>query len=141
MTGTCRQEGDPGKDGTNDAHFQVRFTTLSVVDQVTIRNVDGTNAVWDTVPGNGIWAIAVFQDGKLKNRADGSVRFTVDGDTVLDLWVADNGAVAGGKTRFEVIIRFDDGTIQRDGCPRDPEGNRPWRISFQRCSTPPRPRT
>lgn len=99
-----------GKDGANDAHFRVRFTTISVVDQVTIRNVDGTNAVWDTVPGNGIWAIAVFQDDKLKNRADGSVRFAVDGDTTLDLWVADNGAVAGGKTRFEVIVKFDDGT-------------------------------
>ncbi len=115
-----------GKDGTNDAHFQVRFTTLSVVDQVTIRNVDGTNAVWDTVPGNGIWAIAVFQDGKLKNRADGSVRFTVDGDTVLDLWVADNGAVAGGKTRFEVIIRFDDGTtFSETAVPGTPEGKSP----------------
>jgi len=115
-----------GKDGTDDAHFQVRFTTLSVVDQVTIRNVDGTNAVWDTVPGNGIWAIAVFQDGKLKNRADGSVRFTVDGDTVLDLWVADNGAVAGGKTRFEVIVRFEDGTtFSETALPGTPEAGSP----------------
>jgi len=115
-----------GKDGTNDAHFQVRFTTLSVVDQVTIRNVDGTNAVWDTVPGNGIWAIAVFQDGKLKNRADGSVRFTVNGDTSLDLWVADNGAIAGGKTRFEVIVRFEDGTtFSETALPGTPEVTSP----------------
>jgi len=100
-----------GKDGANDAHFRVRFTTISVVDQITIRNVDGMNAMWDTIPGNGVWAIAVFMDGNLKNRADGSVRFPVDGDTTLDLWVADNGAVSGGKTRFEVIVQFNDGTI------------------------------
>ncbi len=61
------------------------------------------NAMWDTIPGNGVWAIAVFMDGNLKNRADGSIRFPVDGDTTLDLWVADNGAVSGGKTRFEVL--------------------------------------
>ncbi|HBG14876.1 MAG TPA: hypothetical protein DDW96_06115, partial [Synergistaceae bacterium] len=111
-----------GKDGTNDAHFRVRFTTISVVDQITIRNVDGANAMWDTVPGNGAWAIAVFQDDKLKNRADGSVQFTVEGDTTLDLWVADNGAVSGGKTRFEVIIKFNDGTTFREiASPGTPE--------------------
>ena len=103
-----------GKDGANDAHFRVRFTTISVVDQITIRNVDGMNAMWDTIPGNGVWAIAVFMDGNLKNRADGSIRFPVDGDTTLDLWVADNGAVSGGKTRFEVIVQFNDGTIFRE---------------------------
>jgi hypothetical protein len=111
-----------GKDGTNDAHFRVRFTTISVVDQITIRNVDGTNAMWDTVSGNGAWAIAVFQEGKLRNKADGSVRFAVDGDTTLDLWVADNGAVSGGKTRFEVIIKFNDGTTFREiASPGTPE--------------------
>ncbi len=103
-----------GKDGANDAHFRVRFTTISVVDHITIRNVDGMNAMWDTIPGNGVWAIAVFMDGNLKNRADGSIRFPVDGDTTLDLWVADNGAVSGGKTRFEVIVQFNDGTIFRE---------------------------
>ena len=103
-----------GADGSNDAHFRVTFSTISVVDQITIRNVDGTNAMWDTVPGNGVWAIAVFLDGNLKNRTDGSVKFAVEGDTAIDLWVADNGAVAGGKTRFEIIVRFNDGSTLRE---------------------------
>ncbi len=103
-----------GGDGVDDAHFRVSFSTISVVDQITIRNIDGTNAMWDTVPGNGVWGIAVFMKDEIKNRPDGSVRFAVEGDTVLDLLVADNGAVAGGKTRFEVIIRFIDGTILRE---------------------------
>ncbi|GAB6280747.1 MAG: hypothetical protein STSR0007_08450 [Thermovirga sp.] len=103
-----------GADGSDDAHFRVIFSTISVVDQVTIRNVDGTNAMWDTVPGNGISAVAVLLDGNLKNRADGSVKFAVEGDTALDLWVADNGAVAGGRTRFEIIVRFNDGSTLRE---------------------------
>jgi hypothetical protein len=98
-------------DGIDDAHFRVSFSTISVVDQITIRNIDGTNAMWDTVPGNGVWGIAVFMNDNLRNRPDGSVRFAVEGETVLDLLVADNGAVTGGKTRFEVIVRFNDGTI------------------------------
>ncbi|HDQ93393.1 MAG TPA: hypothetical protein ENN89_04640, partial [Synergistetes bacterium] len=51
-----------GGDGVNDAHFRVSFSTISVVDQITIRNIDGTNAMWDTVPGNGVWGIAVFMN-------------------------------------------------------------------------------
>lgn len=100
-------------DGNDDAHFRITLSTISIVDQITIRNVDGTSAMWDTVPGNGIWAIAVLMDGNLKNRTDGSIKFAVEGDTALDLWVADNGAVAGGKTRFEIIVRFNDGSTLR----------------------------
>lgn len=99
----------PGADGNDDAHFMVTFSTISVVDQVTIRNVDGTSSMWDTVPGNGTWAIAVLMNGNMKNRTDGSVKFAVEDDTTLDLWVADNGAIAAGKTRFEIIVRFNDG--------------------------------
>lgn len=102
-----------GADGTRDARFRVTFDTISVVEEIAIRNVDGTSSAWDTVPGNGIWAIAVYTDGNLRNRQDGSVRFTVEGKTTLDLWVADNGSIAAGSTRFEVIVKFNDGTVMR----------------------------
>ncbi|WP_213698626.1 hypothetical protein [Acetomicrobium sp.] len=100
-------------DGVRDAHFKTRFNTVSVVEEISIRNVDGTSSTWDTVPGNGTWAIAVYTDGKLRNREDGSVKFAVEGDTTLDLWVADNGSIAAGATRYEVIVKFNDGTVLR----------------------------
>lgn len=100
-------------DGVRDAHFKVRFNAISVVEEISIRNVDGTSSAWDTVPGNGIWAIAVYTDGKLRNREDGSVKFAAEGDTTLDLWVADNGSIAAGATRYEVIVKFNDGTVLR----------------------------
>ena len=100
-------------DSIKDAHFQIRFDTISVVEEITIRNVDGTSSAWDTVPGNGIWAIAVYSEGKLRNSADGSVRFVVEGDTILDLWAADNGSIAAGNTKYEIIIKFNDGTVLR----------------------------
>lgn len=102
-----------GSDGRRDARFRVRFDTISVVEEITVRNVDGMSSAWDTVPGNGIWAVAVYTDGNLRNRQDGSVRFTVEGETVLDLWVADNGSIAAGTTRYEVIVKFNDGTVMR----------------------------
>ena len=114
-----------GGDGNNDGHFRVSFSTISVVDQITIRNVDGVNSMWDTVPGNGTWAIAVLLDGNLRNRNDGSVKFAVEGDTTLDLWVADNGAIAGGKTRFEIIVRFNDGSTLREIAIADSSGEQP----------------
>ncbi|KRT36440.1 hypothetical protein [Acetomicrobium hydrogeniformans] len=101
------------RDGVRDAHFKTRFNTVSVVEEISIRNVDGTSSAWDTAPGNGIWAIAVYTDGKLRNREDGSVKFAVEGDTTLDLWVADNGSIAAGATRYEVIVKFNDGTVLR----------------------------
>lgn len=100
-------------DGVRDAHFKTRFNTVSVVEEISIRNVDGTSSAWDTAPGNGTWAIAVYTDGKLRNREDGSVKFAVEGDTTLDLWVADNGSIAAGATRYEVIVKFNDGTVLR----------------------------
>ncbi|MGI6774274.1 hypothetical protein [Acetomicrobium sp.] len=106
-------------DGVRDAHFKIRFNTVSVVEEISIRNVDGTSSAWDTVPGNGIWAIAVYTDGKLRNREDGSVKFAVEGDTTLDLWVADNGSIAAGATRYEVIVKFNDGTVLRKVAERE----------------------
>ena len=105
-------------DGVRDAHFQIRFNAISVVEEISIRNVDGTSSAWDTAPGNGTWAIAVYTDGKLRNREDGSVKFAVEGDTTLDLWVADNGSIAAGSTRYEVIVKFNDGKVLRKAVER-----------------------
>jgi len=100
-------------DGFRDAHFRVRFNAISVVTEIVVRNLDGTSSAWDTVPGNGIWGICVVKDGNIKNRADGSVLFTVEGDTTLDLWFSDNGSVSGGNTSYEVIVKLNDGTTLR----------------------------
>lgn len=108
------QRGETIKaDGVKDAHFRIRFDAISVVEEIAIRNVDGTSSAWDTVPGNGIWAVAVFKGNEMRNKSDGSVKFAVEGDTTLDLWVADNGSIAKGGTQYEVIVKFNDGTTLR----------------------------
>jgi hypothetical protein len=104
-------------DGFRDAHFRVRFNAISVVTEIVVRNLDGTSSAWDTVPGNGIWGICVVKDGDIKNRSDGSVLFTVEGDTTLDLWFSDNGSVNGGDTSYEVIVKLNDGTTLRGSTP------------------------
>lgn len=108
------QRGETIKaDGVKDAHFRIRFDAISVVEEIVIRNVDGTSSAWDTVPGNGTWAVAVFKGNEMRNRPDGSVKFAVEGDTTLDLWVADNGSITKGETQYEVIVKFNDGTTLR----------------------------
>ncbi len=79
--------------------------------EIEVRNlVEGRpTAAWDTIPGNGRWALGVVRGRNTLNRNDGSIEIPLSGRSVLDLWMSDDGSIAEGKTRFEVILRFADG--------------------------------
>jgi len=81
---------------------------------VEIRNTDGIESVWDTVPGNnhGVIGVASVQDPvRLLNRRDGSVAIKIKDKMELNLYVADNGSIEGGKTNYRVSVTFSDGGI------------------------------
>ncbi len=85
-----------------------------VITGIDIRNVDGIKSVWDTVPGTGSSAIGVAARSdpvRLLNSRDGSVRIPVSGRVDLNLYVADNGSIAEGKTKYRVAVTFSDGEI------------------------------
>lgn len=98
-------------DGNTDDHIRLELDGNGTLVSVELHNiVDGNPTVaWDTMPHNGRWALAVAQGNRILNRYDGSVEENLSGHTTLDLWMNDNGAIASGNSRFEVVLRFSDG--------------------------------
>jgi len=107
---TGRSEALQG-DGRPDERIRLELEGEGTLTEVEVRNlVEGRpTAAWDTIPGNGRWALGVVRGRNTLNRNDGSVEIPLSGRSVLDLWMSDDGSIAEGKTRFEVILRFADG--------------------------------
>ncbi len=81
---------------------------------IEIKNTDGIESVWDTVPGNNHGAIGVasVQDPvRLLNRRDGTVAIKIKDKMDLNLYVADNGGIEGGKTNYRISVTFSDGGV------------------------------
>ncbi len=81
---------------------------------IEIRNVDGIDSVWDTLPNtnHGAIGVALASDPvRLLNNRDGSVKIPVQDRVELNLYVADNGSIEKGNTNFRVTVSFADGEI------------------------------
>ena len=97
-------------DGTGDWAFPIRLIGGGTIVMVSISNISGEFSVWDTIPGNGMWATAVTTGGQVRNSGDGSISLPVSGTTDIVLYVSDNGtSLANGNTRYRITIRFSDG--------------------------------
>ncbi len=107
---TGRSEALQG-DGRPDERIRLELEGEGTLTEIEVRNlVEGRpTAAWDTIPGNGRWALGVVRGRNTLNRNDGSIEIPLSGRSVLDLWMSDDGSIAEGKTRFEVILRFADG--------------------------------
>ncbi len=83
---------------------------------IEIRNADGTPSIWDTVPStkNGAIGVALESDPvRLLNNKDGTVSIKVKNRVDLNLYVADNGSIAEGKTNYWVSVAFRGGGVSR----------------------------
>ncbi len=81
---------------------------------IEIKNTDGISSVWDTVPStsNGAIGVASVQDPvRLLNKRDGSVLIKIKDSIDLNLYVADNGSIEGGKTNYRISVTFSDGGV------------------------------
>ena len=99
-------------DGRKDALISLRLSPGGTVTALTVHNVDGQKARWDTTPGNSFWVLGVAdkdKPGELLNKADGSIEVRLDRPEELLLYLCDNGAVHDGKTRFSVTVVRSDG--------------------------------
>jgi hypothetical protein len=100
-------------DGQNDALISLRLSPGGTVMTLTVHNVDGQPALWDTNPGNAHWVLGVADKEKPKellNKPDSSVEIKLDKAKEMLLYFADNGAVRDGKTRFSVTVAYANGT-------------------------------
>ncbi len=107
---TGRNENLRG-DGRIDDRIRLELEGEGTLESIEVRDiVDGNpTAAWDTIPGNGRWAIAVVEGNRIENRSDGSINLRLSDRTVLDLWITDNGVIDADRSRFEVALRFSDG--------------------------------
>lgn len=99
-------------DGQMDVQISVRVNAGGTLKAIQVSNVNGQGSVWDTIPGNSIWVLAVADKEnpqKLLNGADGSVEIKVDRQREFLLYFADNGAVRDGRTDFAVTLTYADG--------------------------------
>jgi hypothetical protein len=100
-------------DGQNDALISFRLSPGGTVTFLTVHNLDGQPAVWDTIPDNSLWVLGVADKEKPKellNKPDGSVELKADKVKEMLLYFADNGAVRDGKTRLSVTVSYANGT-------------------------------
>ncbi|HTY22745.1 MAG TPA: hypothetical protein VMC85_06420 [Desulfomonilaceae bacterium] len=103
--------GDDKPDGLFVLSVQAQDKEITAIE---IRNTDGVASVWDTVPTSTHWAIGVasVQDPvRLLNKKDGSVAIKVQDRIDLNLYVADNGSIEGGKTNYRIAVTFSDGGV------------------------------
>lgn len=100
-------------DGFPDTHVQVHLPSGSATVQwIRMINENGFPSLWDTVPANNGWAMAVIVNGLRQNRPDGSIRIPLTGSGVVaDLYVQDNGSVSAGLTAYRIDVGLSDGQI------------------------------
>jgi hypothetical protein len=103
--------GDDKADGLFVLTVEAKDREITAIE---IRNVDGTPSVWDTVPSstNATIGVALASDPvRLLNHRDGSVAIQVKDSVELNLYVADNGSIAEGKTAYRISVKFSDGGL------------------------------
>ncbi len=103
--------GDEKGDGLFVLSLDARDKEITGIE---IRNIDGVPSVWDTVPStsNGAVGVALVSDPvRLLNNRDASVKIKVKDRVDLNLYVADNGSIAGGATNYRITVTFADGEI------------------------------
>lgn len=80
-----------------DHQIDVNVNLVGTVSGIRIKSAAGK--IWDTIPGNGNWLLAVTnaKNDKL-NKADGSVSIAVNGAASFSLWFEDTDASEGPFT-------------------------------------------
>jgi len=109
--------GDDKADGLFALTVEAKDKEITAIE---IRNVDGVASVWDTVPGSNNSAVGVSLTSdpvRLLNNRDGSVAIQVKDRVDLNLYVADNGSIAAGKTNYRISVKFSDGGLS--WCPAE----------------------
>ncbi|MEW6352524.1 MAG: hypothetical protein AB1646_26045 [Thermodesulfobacteriota bacterium] len=85
-----------------------------VINGIQIRREGGKETVWDTVPSTRnapVGVASVAEPVRLLNHRDGTVSIPVKQKIDLNLYVADDGSIAEGRTTYRVMVSFEDGEI------------------------------
>lgn len=97
--------------GSPDAWFRVHLPASDRrVTGFTITNVNGQTSRWSSRPGPKDWLLVAAKGGKQLSRSDQQLYIALDDpETVIDLFVQDNNSLAGGKTDYQLTVRYESG--------------------------------
>jgi len=98
------------RNGRRDWVFTLKIKGRGTIRSLSLRNF-GVRGVWDTIPSNGRWTMAVrVPGGALLNRTNGSVSFPVPPHRTVQLFVENNRTLQLPGSRYELVATWDDGT-------------------------------
>jgi hypothetical protein len=100
-----------GANGSADTRFIMLINAPgTTITALSLSSLEDQKVLWDTTAGNQTWLLIMARKNKVLNQADGSIKLTLpEGEQKYDLWVQDNNSIAGGKTKFQLRITFDQG--------------------------------
>ncbi len=102
---TIKPDGE--KDYLVVVNLKCKFKRIK---EIKVKNTSGKFSVWDTVPHNKFWSLAVVRNGRLVSKRDSSVHFLLTKDNEkLYIYLPDNGSIKRGRTHYKILIFFADG--------------------------------
>jgi len=100
-------------DGEKDYLLELTISYKGkTIKDIEVRNTNGQFTVWDTIPRNGMWALAVVKDGQLYSYNDSSIRpiTLYNNKEKILIYLPDNGSIRKGKTDYKLTVFFTDGS-------------------------------
>ncbi len=100
-------------DGEKDYLLELTISYRGkTIKDIEIRNINGQFTVWDTIPRNGMWALAVVKNGQLYSYNDSSIRpITLNNNREkILIYLPDNGSIRKGNTDYKLTVFFTDGS-------------------------------
>ncbi len=103
-------------DGRNDGAFLVNLNVGSgpkTIAHMSLVSSQGGGSSWDTLAGNGVWVLGVFDGGARLNGANGTLNQIVNGSATVTIYGSDtnpNSRFPPDTYNYTVNIAFTDGS-------------------------------
>jgi uncharacterized repeat protein (TIGR01451 family) len=103
-------------DGLADGAFLLNLNPGSparTVSSVQLQSTQSVSATWDTVPGNSVWVLGLYNGAARLNNADGSINTLVSSPVTVSLIGSDTDRPSRftcGAYQYTVLVSFTDGS-------------------------------
>lgn len=100
------------RNGSPDSQFRLHISAPGkTLVGLKIINTDGQASNWNTLFSEAGWLLCVAKKGKFLNKKSGEIQIALDNKPEkFDIYVQDNNSIAVGKTNYEMVLIFKDGT-------------------------------
>ncbi len=99
------------RNGSSDTQLKLSIDAPGkTITEIILKKQDTAQPLWDTVPNNNIWLLALSQKHKALNKKDGSIEYSLSSKKeIFDIWIQDRHIFATGKNNLILEILFQEG--------------------------------